>query len=100
MSDLKMAKIAPEGKRLLVQLNSIKECKTKGGIIIPDDHPEETRLGTVIATGDEVDKKFQPGNTILVQFFSGTVLHLPGSSMIDDTIRMITQSEVMAKIEE
>ena len=100
MSDLKLAKIIPEGKRILVQLNSIKECKTEGGVILPDTHSEETRIGTIIAIGDEVDKKYQPGNTILVQFFSGTVLHFPGSSMTNDTIRMITQSEIMALIKE
>ena len=49
--------------------------------------------------GDEVDKKFKLGDQILVAFFSGTVLHFPSEGMSDDTIRMITHSEIMAKVE-
>lgn len=93
-------KIVPQGKRILVQLSSIKEMKTKGGVIIPGAHSEESRIGTIIASGDEVDKKYQPGALVLVAFFSGTVLHFPGEGILDDTIRMITQSEIMGLIEE
>lgn len=92
-------KIVPQGKRLLVQLSPIKEMKTKGGVIIPGVHSEESRIGTIIATGDEVDKKYKPGVSILLAFFSGTVLHFPGEGVLDDTIRMITQSEIMGLIE-
>ena len=78
--------------------NKVEEIKTKGGVILPDSHSEESRLGTIIALGDEVDSKFKLGDQILVAFFSGIVLHFPGEGMSDDTIRMITQSEIMAKV--
>ena len=97
MSDLK---IIPQGNRILIKLNKVAETKTKGGVILPDSHSEESRLGTIIAIGDEVDKKFEIGNQILVAFFSGIVLHFPGEGLTDDTVRMITESEIMAKVEE
>ena len=97
MSDLK---IIPQGLRLLIRLNEVKQMKTKGGVILPDAHSEESRLGTIIAIGDKVDKKFKVGDQILLAFFSGTVLHFPGEGMVDDTVRMITESEIMALIEE
>ena len=97
MSDLK---IIPQGLRLLIRLNEVKQMTTKGGIVLPDAHSEESRLGTIIAIGDEVDKKFKVGDQILVAFFSGIVLHFPGEGIIDDTVRMVTESEIMAKVEE
>ena len=96
MSDLK---IIPNGVRVLVKLNKIESMKTKGGVILPEMHSEESRLGTILALGDEVDEKFKVGDQILIAFFSGTVLHFPGEGMTNDTIRMITQSEIMAKVE-
>lgn len=96
MSDLK---IIPQGLRLLIKLNKVGEIKTKAGLILPEKHSEESRLGTVIAIGDEVDKKFKVGDQILIAFFSGTVLHFPGEGLTDDTVRMITESEIMAKVE-
>lgn len=97
MSDLK---IIPQGLRLLIKLNKVEEMKTKGGIVLPDNHSEESRLGTIIAMGEEVDKKFKLGDQILVAFFSGVVLHFPGEGLTNDTVRMITESEIMAKVEE
>lgn len=95
MSDLK---IIPQGLRLLIRLNPVEEKKTEGGVILPTRHSEESRLGTIIAIGDEVNKKFKVGDQILVAFFSGTVLHFPAEGVLDDTIRMITESEIMAKM--
>lgn len=97
MSDLK---IIPQGKRILIKLNKVEEKKTKGGLILPDMHSEESRLGTIIAIGEEVDKKFKLGDQVLIAFFSGTCLHFPGEGITDDTVRMIVQSEIMALVEE
>lgn len=91
-------KLKPEGKRLWVQLNPVEERVTKGGVILPAAHSEESRTGTIVAVGDAVDPKYKPGDTILVAFFSGTVLHFPHLGVTDDTNRMITQSEIMARI--
>ena len=96
----KSLKLKPEGKRLWVQLNPVEERVTKGGVILPAAHSEESRTGTIIAVGDMVDKKYKPGGKILVAIFSGTVLHFPHLGITDDTNRMITQSEIMGSIEE
>jgi len=101
-------KIRPEGKRLLVQLNPIKATARKivrddgseTELHLADDHPEETRFGIVLATGEEVDTKYRVGSRILVSFLAGIVLHLPGEGVVNDTIRMITQMEILAFIEE
>ena len=108
MSDEFTGKIIPQGKRLLIQLNRVKELSkkierndgTETELILPEKHSEETRTGIIIACGEDVDKKFKPGDKILVAFFSGVTLHFPGESILDDTIRMITQSEIMALIKE
>ncbi len=91
-------KILPCGKRILIQLTPVKEKKTKGGVILPDTHGEESRIGSIVAVGEEVDNGHQPGDKILIAFFSGTPLHFPDEGILDDTIRIITQSEIMAKI--
>ena len=118
MTDLK---IFPQGVRLLIKLNKVEQMTTKGGVILPDAHHEESRLGTIVAMGNDVDKiessifpklwdivvkfftgkyrtRYKLGDQILIAFFSGTVLHFPGEGMSDDTIRMIVQSEIMAKV--
>ena len=108
MSDEFKGKIIPQGNRLLVQLNTIKEISkkiekddgTEGELILPQQHSEETRTAIIIACGDDVDKKFKPGDKILVALFSGVTLHFPGEGITDDTIRMITHSEIMARVEE
>lgn len=97
---MKDLKILPQGKRLLIQLSPVAEKKTEGGIVLPDTHSEESRIGTIIAVGDECDKKFQPGDKILIAFFSGTPLHFPDQGILDDTVRIITQEHIMAKIGE
>lgn len=100
-------KIVPQGKRLLIQLNPVKAFSkeiikndgTKGEIVFPDNHSEESRIGIILAKGDEV-KGYEVGDKILIAFFSGTVLHFPGEDVLNDTIRMITQSEIMGLIKE
>ena len=92
-------KFKPCGKRLLVKLTPVKEKKTKGGVILPDTHVEESRIGTIMAVGEEVDEEFKPGNTVVLQFFCGDVVHFPGEGMTDDTVRIITQSEIWGLIE-
>ena len=96
----KLLKIIPEGTNILIQLSPIKEKVTRGGIVLPDNHPEESRIGIIIAVGNEVDKRHQPGDKILISFVMGTPLHFPDEGILDDTVRIITQSNIMAKISE
>lgn len=93
-------KIHPVGKRVLIQLNPVEELTTEGGIVLPDLHHEENRIGVILAVGDEVNERFQPGDKILVGWVFGDALHFPGEGITDDTIRMGTQSEIWAKLSE
>ncbi len=99
MSDLKLAKIIPEGKRILVQLNSIGECKTKGGVILPALHSEEFRIGFILAKGEGVES-FEVGDKVLVGWTFGESIHFPDQDILDDTLRVGTQNEIWAKIKE
>ena len=90
--------IKPAGKKVLVELNPVGEKKTAGGVILPDLHHEEFRIGFILAVGDEV-KGFKDGDKILVGWVFGESVHLPDRGILDDTIRMGTQSEIWAKLE-
>jgi co-chaperonin GroES (HSP10) len=100
-------KIIPQGKRILLQLNPVKELSKKiikddgseGKLFIPDNHSEESRIAIILAIGDKVEN-YKPGDKVLVPFFVGTVMHFPGEGILDDTIRMATQEAIWAKIEE
>lgn len=116
-------KLVPQGTSILIQLKPVEEHTTRGGIVLPDVHGEESRTGSIIAVGEDVDriespiflrlwnailkfftgkdhrkKKHNPGDKIVISFVSGTPLHFPSEGILDDTIRVITQSNIMLKI--
>ena len=92
-----IATLKPCGIRVLVKLNPVKEMKTEGGIYIQDMHSEQTREGEILAVGDEVFNFFR-NERIIISYNAGTVLHFPGSQILDDTLRVISQHEILAKI--
>lgn len=89
--------IKPCGIRVLVKLNPVKEKKTDSGLYLADLHSEQTREGEILAVGKEVFDFFR-GEKIIVSYNAGTVLHFPGSQILDDTLRVISQHEILAKI--
>ncbi len=91
--------IKPVGKKVLVELNPIGEKKTAGGVILPEQHHEEFRIGFILAVGDEV-KGFDVGDKILVGWVFGESLHIPDRGILDDTLRIGTQTEIWAKLKE
>jgi co-chaperonin GroES (HSP10) len=91
--------IKPVGKKILVELNLVEEKKTEGGILLPGLHHEESRVGYVLAIGNEVTV-CKVGDKILVSWTFGDVLHFPDKGIIDDTIRMGTQAAIWAILEE
>lgn len=90
--------IKPAGKKVLVELNPVGEKMTAGGVILPEDHHEEFRTGFILAKGDEV-KRFDVGDKILVGWVFGESIHIPDQGILDDTLRMGTQSEIWAKLD-
>lgn len=89
--------IDPLGPRVLVKLEPIAEKRTAGGIIIPDQHAEQSRIGEILATGEDV-KKLYTGDTVLVAAHTGVLINLPGSSIVDDTLRIFNESEILIRI--
>lgn len=97
MSELK---ITPRGRFCYCQINTVEEVKTEGGIIIPGDRSEGTRLAKIISKGPDVSEDIEIGDIFAVQWFAGTVLNLAGSNLMDNTHRFIGESELMGKVEE
>ena len=93
-------KIIPQGDRVYARLLPIKE-ETYGEqkIIIADKHSKNSRIGEVLAVGDEADN-FKEGDFILVSFYTGIVLDLLSEHMVDDTYRIFSSSEIIAKVED
>lgn len=116
-----MIKLLPWGKRILVRLDKVKEKTTEGGVILPDMHSEESRVGTILAIGDGVNEErtrrrkwfqfwkrkkwiegteIKKGQRILVQFYAGISVHMVGENILDDTLRIITESNIQSLVEE
>ena len=90
--------IRPVGKKVFVELNPIGEKVTEGGVILPEQHHEEFRIGFILAKGDEV-KGFEVGDKVLVGWVFGESIHIPDRGILDDTLRMGTQTEIWAKLD-
>ena len=85
-------KIQPIGKRVLVKRQ--EEMKvTKGGIIIPDTVTEKPMEGTVMATGDEIDK-LKVGQRVLFRKFGGVEI----SKMGDIMFLIMSQDDILGII--
>lgn len=93
-------KVTPKGKFVYCQLDKVEEKKTDGGIILPDKHSEGTRLAKIIAVGKDVSPEVEIGSIWAVDWFAGTPLHFVTIGMLDDTLRLISESELQARIEE
>ena len=93
-------KIIPKGKFVYCQLDKVESKKTDGGIYLPDNHSEGTRLAKVLDKGKDVSADVEVGSIWAVQWHAGTSLHFVTSGILDDTLRIISESELMARVEE
>lgn len=93
-------KITPRGKYCYCQLDKVEEKKTDGGIYLPDQHSEGTRLAKVLAKGPDVSADVEDGGIYAVEWHVGSPLHFVTSNMLDDTRRLVSESELMARVEE
>ena len=88
------------GSRLLVLCDEMNE--KVGSIIMPGKHAERSRTARVLSVGDKVEH-YQAGDKILISWYTGVHLHLPGHNLFDipvdeDRHRMIMESEILGKI--
>ena len=96
-------KVIPQGYRMLVRLNPVEEYTTEGGIIVPDKNSQITRIGTILAVGDKVNEKWKVDDLFICDYTAGSVLDSPHLSELkpkQDTLRIIVQEDIMARIEE
>lgn len=89
--------------RLQPVASTVKEVERDDGSIVklelPEKHSEDTRIGKVVAVGpDAADKGFDAGDTVVVSFMAGLILHFPADNITDDTHRIIGYREVACKI--
>jgi len=89
-------RIRPGNDRLLVE-PSTEEERTASGIILPDTAKEKPQTGKVIAVGtdEELQKHFQPGQTVLFTRYGGNNFKWKGQEYL-----ILAQSDVLAILEE
>ena len=87
--------IKPQKKNIYVVLDGFLDYK--GLVVLPERHKEQSRIGTVIATGDEV-KRYKPRDRILMSYYTGTVLHLMQLDMRDERHRMMSEEEGLGTV--
>jgi len=95
-----MSKIIPLGDRLLIELDPVVEKQIRG-LWIPDKTSIPLRQATVIRVGDEVTR-FKAEDRILVSYLAG--LSIDNPELADgpskwETIRIVTEQEIPAKVE-
>ena len=88
--------IKPQLYNLYVVLDGFLDYK--GLVVLPEKHKEQTRVGTVIAVGDMVTR-YEPGDRILMSYYTGTVLHLMQLDMRDERHRMMSEEEGLGTVE-
>jgi len=94
-------KVKPLGRAILVKLDPVQKKEIKPGLWVSDKHSEQTRTGTILALGDEVDKeKFKVGDRIGIMYYTGNIVYLYEEGWYDDTHRIITEDEIPFKLED
>lgn len=100
-------KLKLNGRRYLVEYDKFQE--KVGSIIMPENASERSRLATVLAVGfageDEPELFCKPGDRILLNWYDGKRIHLPGrelygSQVDEERHRIIDEAEVKAIVTE
>lgn len=75
---------------------------TVGGVEMPEKHSEQTRIATVHGVGDPADEYSKPryrvGDRVLIEFHSGTKLHILSYYVMDEKFRVVFEEEILGKI--
>ena len=87
--------IKPQKKNIYVVLDGFLDYK--GLVMLPERHKEQSRVGTVIAVGDEVTR-YKARDRILMSYYTGTVLHLMQLDMRDERHRMMSEEEGLGTV--
>lgn len=83
----KKVNFKPNGKRVLVEQDSVSD-KTESGIIIPDGAKQKPNSGVIRAIGGQVEEA-RVGDQVLYGKYAGTEVELDGTEyliMVEDDI--------------
>lgn len=74
------------------------------GVELSDKHAEQTRMATVVGVGEPIDDytkcRYKKGDRVMIEFQSGTKLHLLSYCVMDEKFRVVFEEEILGKIEE
>ena len=90
-----MKELHPVNQQVLVDIDSAKEQRTAGGIIIPDTVKEKPEVGTVVALSRIADAEVAAGEKVLFKKYSGTETEFEGHTYL-----LIPYADILAKIVE
>jgi len=90
-------KIIPHGNR--VYLFADKHKEQTGTIFLPERHSERSRVATVMGVGNEVTK-WKKGDRVLISWYVGVIIAIIGMDFEADRHRMVTEDEILGKVEE
>ncbi len=90
-----MKELQPLNENVLLELNSNKQEKTSGGIIIPDTAQEKPQHAKVAAIGNIENAEIKVGDTVFYKKFSGSDL-----KMDDKEYLVIPYADLLAKVVE
>ncbi len=90
-----MKELQPLNENVLLELNSNKEEKTAGGIIIPDTAKEKPQHAKVAAVGNIENAEIKVGDTVFYKKFSGSELKLN-----DKEYLIIPYADLLGKVVE
>ncbi len=69
-----------------------------GGVLMPELHSEQSRIGTVISRGIGCTY-YEPGDKVIIQFHIGVKLHLLAFYITDEKFRVVHEDEILGTIE-
>lgn len=96
-------KLSLKDDRVFAIFEKVGEKKI-GGLYVPDNHAERSRVGIIKDIGPEV-KEYKVGDKILISWYSGTRIHLDGDKLYgepvdEDSFRVLRECEILAQIVE
>ena len=87
--------LMPVNQNIIVDVEDMKEQKTRGGIIIPDTVKEKPKFAKVISLSNIENCEIAIGDTVFFKDYSGQEIEFEGKKYL-----VLPYSDVLAKIVE
>lgn len=97
---MKLPRIIPRSKMILVQPDDEKSRESKGGILIPGNVEQEQKtIGTVLAADTDI-KDVKKGDRVIFGTYAGDKVKLRGEGGKEVTYFLLHDEDVLAFIED